>query len=339
MHDFYSDTRTRPTAAMWAAMATAEVGDEQAGEDPTTNELQRRVADLLGKEAAVFLPSGTMCNEIAIRVHCRPGDEIIAHWTSHVVGWEGGGPAALSGALVQAVDGDDGQFTPDEVDRAVRPRTRYAPETRLMVVEQTANAGGGTVWPLARIRAVVGAARGHGLSTHMDGARLMNAVVASGTPAAMFASGFDSVWMDFSKGLGAPVGAVLAGTAEFIERCWRFKQQWGGAMRQSGVLAAACLHALDHHVERLAEDHERARRIARHLATLPGLTVKAPETNLVFATVAAPAPPATELARRLAEHGVRISTFCDARLRIATHLDVGDAAVDTLCAAFADVLG
>ena len=320
-------------------MASAEVGDEQAGEDPTTNALCERVADLLGKEAAVFLPSGTMCNEIGIRVHCRPGDEIIAHWTSHIIGWEGGGPAALSGALVRAVDGEGGQFGADDVDAAVRPRSRYMPESRLLVVEQTANQGGGTVWPMAKLRTVVAAARAHGLATHMDGARLMNAVVASGVSARDQASGFDTVWIDFSKGLGAPVGAVLAGSSDLIERSWRYKQQWGGAMRQSGVLAAACLYALDHHVDRLVDDHARARKIADHLRDLPGLTVATPESNLVFLALSPAAPQATAVVDALQRVGVRVSDFGPNRIRIATHLDIDDTAVDALCGEMTAIFG
>src|SRR5206468_7925219 len=214
--DLYSDTVTRPTADMRRFMCAAEVGDEQKGEDPTVNRLQDQVAALLGKEAALFLPSGTMCNEIALRVHCRPGDEMLAHWTAHPIHAEAGGPAALAGVNTRALDGPRGQFDVATVQAAVRPPSRFSPRSRLLWVEQTSNLGGGSVWPLAGIEAVVGVARRHGLATHMDGARLFNAVVASGVSARAYAAGFDSAWIDFTKGLGAPVGAALAGSREFI---------------------------------------------------------------------------------------------------------------------------
>ena len=212
--DLRSDTVTRPTAAMRQAMAEAEVGDEQRGEDPTTNALCARVAALLGKEAAVFLPSGSMCNEIALLVHCRPGDEIICDRTAHIVTAEGGGPAALAGAMVRALDGEAGVYTPEQLAGAVRAVNRYAPRSRLAVVEQTSNQGGGTIWPIETIEAVGETAKAHGLSLHMDGARLLNAVVETGVDAARYAAPCDSVWVDFSKGLGCPVGAVLAGSAD-----------------------------------------------------------------------------------------------------------------------------
>jgi threonine aldolase len=214
--DLYSDTVTRPTAAMRRFMCAAEVGDEQKGEDPTVNRLQDQVAELLGKEAALYLPSGTMCNEIALRVHCRPGDDMLAHWTAHPINAEAGGPAALAGVNTRALDGPRGQFDAAAVEAAVRPPSRYSPRSRLLWVEQTSNIGGGSVWPLGGIEAVVGVARRHGLATHLDGARLFNAVVASGVSAHAFAAGFDSAWVDFTKGLGAPVGAALAGSREFI---------------------------------------------------------------------------------------------------------------------------
>ena len=340
MADFRSDTKTKPTAGMRAAMAAAEVGDEQSDEDPTTNALCDRVAGLLGKEAAVFLPSGTMANEIAIRVHCRPGEEIIAHRDSHIVNFEGGGPAALSGTMVRTVGDGRGQFDAETVAAAVRLDDRYHPRSRLVAVEQTANIVGGTVWPVALLDSVAEAGRAHGLATHMDGARLLNAVVASGRPAADHARGFDSVWIDFSKGLGAPVGAVLAGDAAFIHEAWRFKQQWGGAMRQSGVLAGACLYALDHHVDRLADDHRRAATIAQRLAGSAGIdSIVAPDTNIVILDLAADGPTAEDVVERVGRHGVRIGDVGPRRIRIVTHLDVDDADVDALCAAWAEVLG
>lgn len=283
MHDFYSDTKTKPTRAMREVVLTAEVGDEQMGEDPTTNSLCERVAELLGKEASVFLPSGTMCNEIALLVHTRPGDEVICDRSCHIVNFEAGGPAALSGVMIHALDGVNGMFDPDQAQSALRPKSRYVPESRLLCVEQTANLGGGAVWPADKLRAVAAVAKEHGLSTHMDGARLMNAVVKSGISAREWARDYDSCWIDFSKGLGAPMGAVLAGSNGFIERAWRIKQQIGGAMRQSGVVSAMCLYALEHHVDRLADDHALAASLARRLSSYEGIKRVLPaETNIII---------------------------------------------------------
>src|SRR6476619_2542866 len=273
--DLYSDTLTRPTAAMRRAMAEAEVGDEQNREDPTVNRLQQMVAELRGHEAALFMPSGTMCNQVAFAVHCRAGDEILLHETAHPLLYEAGGPAALVGAVMRPLPGARGMYSADQVRQAVRPPVHYMPRTRVVSVEQTANIVGGVCWKLNEVEAVCRAARGLGLACHMDGARLFNAVVATGTPARAFAAPFDSVWVDLTKGLGAPVGAVLAGSGGFIAEAWRFKQRFGGAMRQGGIIAAAGLHALEHHIERLADDHERARRLARGLAELPGIAVDA----------------------------------------------------------------
>lgn len=268
--DLSSDTQTRPSRAMRAFMCDAEVGDEQHGDDPTVNLLLEMVADLLGKEAAVFLPSGTMCNEIALKVHVRPGEEVLLDRTAHPIHFEAGGPGILSGAILTGLDGERGIFTPEQVEAAVHAPSRYAPRTRLLWVENTANLGGGAVWPIEQVRAVCEVARRHGLSTHMDGARLMNAVVASGVPAREYAAPFDSVWIDFTKGLGAPVGAVLVGSTESIGQAWRYKQMMGGSLRQAGIVAAGCLWALDHHVDRLAEDHANARILAEGRAPRDG---------------------------------------------------------------------
>jgi threonine aldolase len=338
--DLYSDTVSRPTEAMRRFMCAAEVGDEQRGEDPTVNRLQERVAGMLGKEAALFLPSGTMCNQIALRVHCRPGDEILAHRTAHVLNAEAGGAAALASVNVRPLEGSRGQFDAPAVEAAVRPRSRYAPRTRLVWVEQTSNLGGGSVWPLARIEAVVAAGRGHGLGSHADGARLMNAVVATGIQAGEFAAPFDSVWLDFSKGLGAPVGAALAGSREFIAEAWRLKQQMGGAMRQSGIIAAAGLYALDHHVERLGDDHAHARRLAEGLAGLPGIAIspEAVETNIVFFEVTGSLDAAAAVARLL-ERGVRMGAVGPRTVRAVTHLDVDARGIDRALAAAREVFG
>jgi threonine aldolase len=288
----------------------------------------------------VFLPSGTMCNEIAIAVHCRTGDEIICDRTAHIVAFEGGGPAALSGAMVNPVDGERGVFGPEALRAALRPDSRYAPRSRLLSLEQTANLGGGRVWPLDTLRATCTAARAAGLATHLDGARLMNAVVASGVPARDWAAPFDSVWIDFTKGLGAPVGAVLAGSEGFIAEAWRLKQRWGGAMRQAGIIAAAGLHALDHHVDRLAEDHANARRLAEGLAALPGVSLPLgmPETNIVFFDIAATGHTAAAAVAAAKAMGVETGAFGPALIRAVTHLDVAQADIDTALAVLATVL-
>lgn len=340
MYNFYSDTQTKPSRAMRAAMAEAEVGDEQRGQDPTTNALNERVATLLGKEAAVFLPSGTLCNEIAIAVHCRPGEEIICHREAHIIEAEGGGPAALSGVMLYPLDSADGTFDANQVEAAIRPESRYLPRTRMVSVEQTANLTGGTVWSVDTLDAVAEIAKSRGLATHMDGARLINAAIASGEAPAVHARGYDSVWLDLSKGLGCPVGAVLAGSGAFIDEAWRFKQRWGGAMRQSGILAAAGLYALDHNVERLAQDHDRAKRIGLALAPLPGVTgINAIQSNLVFVDLSDEAPDAEAVVDALAAEEIVIGAFGPKRLRIVTHLDVEDDAVDALIAALTARLG
>jgi threonine aldolase len=335
--NLYSDTQTRPTDGMRAAIAGAEVADEQRGLDPTTNALQERVAELLGHEAALFLPSGTMCNAIAIRLHIRPGgDELLIDRTAHPVNFEAGGPAALAGAMIRTLAGDRGVFTAAQLEAAVRfPGSRYAPRSRMVSVEQTTNHGGGRVWPLIAIQEVLAAARRYELRAHLDGARLMNAVVASGVPARDYARGFDTAWIDFTKGLGAPVGAVLAGSSELIAEAWRWKQMMGGAFRQSGIVAAGCLYALDHHVERLAEDHEHARLLAEGLATLPGVTLDpdAIETNIVIFEVA----DARGLVRELADK-VEIQALDPHRVRAVTHLDVGAADIERAVAAIAQAL-
>jgi threonine aldolase len=319
--NLYSDTQTRPTSAMRKAMAEAEVGDEQRFEDPQVTELCARVAALLGMEAAVFLPSGTMCNEIAFRLHIRPGgDEVILHRRSHPIIAEAGGPAAFSGAMMHPLDTPRGMFTADDVRGALRPPSRYEPRSRLVSVEQTTNMSGGRVWPLEQLRGVVDVARDAGLRLHMDGARLMNAVIASGVPAAEFARGFDTAWLDFTKGLGAPLGACLAGSAELIEEAWRYKQMLGGALRQAGIVAAGALYALDHHVDRLAEDHENARTLAHGLASIDGITLDPDEveTNIVIFEVDDP----EGLCSALRRDGVQMGPVGPRTVRAVTHLDV-----------------
>ena len=336
--NLYSDTQTRPTDGMRAAIAGAVVGDEQRGLDPTTTALQDRVAELLGHEAAVFLPSGTMCNEIALRLHARPGgDEVILDRTSHPVNSEAGGTAQVSGLMIRTLDGAGGVFTPDQLEAAVRPAgNRYMPRSRLVSVEQTSNLGGGHVWPLETIRGVLAVARRYGLRAHLDGARLLNAVAASGVPASDYARGFDTAWLDFTKGLGAPVGAVLAGSRELIDEAWRWKQMLGGAFRQSGMVAAGCLYALDHHVARLVEDHEHARLLAEGLAELSGVQLDPAdvETNIVIFEV----DDARTLVGRIADR-VELQVVDARRVRAVTHLDVSRADVERALEAFAGELG
>jgi len=316
-----SDTQTRPTPAMREAMARAEVGDEQIGDDPSVNLLCERVADLLGKQAAVFMPSGTMCNVAATLVHCRPGDEILAHETAHIIAREGGAHAALGGFQIMALPGADGRFSPDALRRALHPRSRYQPPQTVVSVEQTANIGGGTIWKKADLDEIVKIAKSNGLATHMDGARLLNASVATGIAARDMAMGWDSAWLDFSKGLGAPIGAVIAGSGDFIDEVWRWKQRLGGSMRQAGICAAACVHALDHHVDRLAEDHANARALARGLAQIKGMEVQQPETNLVFFNPDGAGVTGHKMVAGLRQRGVLLAMM-DGRIRACTHLDV-----------------
>jgi len=316
-----SDTQTRPTPAMREAIARAEVGDEQIGDDPTVNVLCERVADLLGKQAAVFLPSGTMCNVAATLVHCRPGDEILAHETAHIIAREGGAHAALGGFQITPLEGADGKFSPDTFRAALHPRSRYQPPQTVVSVEQTANIGGGTIWNKADLDDVVKIARSGGLATHMDGARLMNACVASGIAARDMTAGWDSAWIDFSKGLGAPVGAVIAGSRDFIDKVWRWKQRLGGSMRQAGICAAACVFALDHHVDRLADDHANARALARGLSQIAGMEVQQPETNLIFFKPDGAGVTGEKMVAALRQRGVLLAMM-DGRIRACTHLDV-----------------
>jgi len=337
--NLYSDTQTRPSAAMKAAMLAADLGDEQHGDDPTVHALCDRMAAMLGKEAAMFLPSGTMCNQIAIVTHCRRGDEILAHESSHIVANEGGGTGSLAGAVVLGLRGPRGQFEPETIRAAMRERRRNSPPQTLVEVEQTANAGGGSVWPLDRLNAVLDCAHELGMQTHMDGARLMNAVVASGVPVQQMVAGCDTVWLDFTKGLGAPLGAVLCGSAAFIDRAWLWKQRLGGSMRQAGICAAACLYALDHNIDRLADDHANAKALAEGLAAIEGLTVETPETNLVFFDTAGTGLSADAFADAVRREGIMVSTAGPTRVRACTHLDVDRAAIDLAIDAIRASLG
>jgi threonine aldolase len=293
------------------------------------NALCERVADLLGKEAAVFMPSGTMCNVAATLVHCRPGDEILAHETAHMIAREGGAHAALGGFQITPLRGGDGQFSPDTFKAALHPRSRYQPPQVLVSAEQTANIGGGTIWKKAALDEVVKIAKANGMATHMDGARLLNATIATGISAHDMTDGWDSAWIDFSKGLGAPIGGVIAGSRAFIDEVWRWKQRLGGSMRQAGVCAAACIYALDHHVDRLADDHANARALARGLSQINGIEVQQPETNLVFFKPDGAGVSADKMVAALRPRGVLIAVM-DGRIRACTHLDVTAAMIEEM---------
>ena len=328
--NLYSDTQTRPTLAMKEAMMDAPMGDEQHGQDPSVLALCEKVAELMGKETAVFLPSGTMCNELAILVHCRPGDEVYADRTTHIINSEAGGPAALAGVSTYPLDGNQGIYSANQLQEAIRRESRYTPRPQLVVFEQTANLAGGTIWPLETMQAVQAVARERGLLLHIDGARLLNAVVASGVPAATYGACADSIWLDLTKGLGCPVGAVLAGSQSFIDEVWRWKQRVGGALRQAGMLAAAGIYALDHHVNRLADDHANAQRLAELFTAIEGesLVSSAVESNLVFLDVAKTGLQARAISLALEKQGVNIGAFGATVLRAVTHLDVNTAQIE-----------
>lgn len=324
--DLRSDTLTRPTPAMRAAMAAAEVGDDVYGEDPTVKALEARVAELLGKEAALFVPSGTMGNQIGLLVHTRPGDEVIIGEGSHCAFYESGAAAAWAGVQF-AVAGQGGLFDAEQMTEQIKPAAYHFPRTRLVVVENTHNRAGGRVFPQRQVSAVAAAAREHGLGLHLDGARIWNAAVASGLDAAELAAPFDTVSVCFSKGLGAPVGSAVVGAREHIVAAHRFRKMLGGGMRQAGVLAAAALYALEHHRARLADDHRAARAFAEALRGAPGIELVSDpvETNIVSLRVTL--VDAAEMQRRAALHGVLMNVMGKRTLRAVTHLDVSEAEV------------
>ena len=333
-YDLRSDTLTKPSLAMRAAMAAAEVGDDVYGEDPSVLRLEAHVAQLLGKESALFVPSGTMANQIALLVHTRRGDEVVVGEGTHCMHFEAGAAAAWSGVQF-AVVGRGGLFSTEEMLRAIRHRAEQLPQTALIVVENTHNLGGGRVFPQTECVRLAEAARARGLALHMDGARLWNAAVATGMTPAALAAPFDTLSVCFSKGLGAPVGSAFVGSHEQVRAARRFRKMLGGAMRQSGILAAAALHALEHNRERLAQDHVAARGFAARLSGIPGVELAPVETNIVLLTIEG--TDASEIARRAAEQGVLIHAM-GPRLRAVTHLDISEQ--DTLAAAnlLADIL-
>lgn len=323
--DLRSDTVTRPTPEMRKVIANAEVGDEVLGDDPTVRKLEEKFAAHLGKPAACFVPTGTMANQTALRAHTEPGDEVICSDGAHIIHYETGAPAALSGVMIRTIANPRGLFDAADITPLVRQDAYHFPHSRLLMVENTHNRGGGTVWPLAQIERVTTEARKHKLKMHLDGARLWNASVASGVAMKDFAKPFDTISCCFSKGLGAPIGSAVAGDAESILRVQRFKKMFGGMTRQVGILAAAALYAMDHHIHRLAEDHANAKKLAELIANIPGLSIAlAPvETNIVYFDIAQDVPlTAQQLSDKLKAQGVLMLATGPRRIRCVTHLDV-----------------
>ncbi len=329
--DLRSDTVTRPTAAMKRAMMEAELGDDVLGDDPTVLRLQERLADMFGKEAACFVPTGTMANQTAIRAHTEPGDEVLCHADSHIVHYETGSPAALSGVSIRPLTGPRGLFDADQVAWGCRPESIHAPRSRLLLVENTHNRGGGAVWPMEQLRRVTEAARQRGLRLHLDGARVWNASRKTGIHVREYARHFDTVSCCFSKGLGAPAGSAVVGDRATIARVARFRKMFGGTMRQSGVLAAAALYAIDNHFQRLEEDHANAAHLAGLIAEIPGLLLDpaSVETNMVFFDIAEDLGfDAAELCRRMKREGVLALPNAPRRVRLVCHLDVDRAGIE-----------
>jgi threonine aldolase len=325
--DLRSDTVTRPTPGMWDAIRAAEVGDDVFGEDPTVNRLQERVAALLGKEAALFVPSGTQSNQLCVKVHTQPGDEVLGETECHIFCNEAGAPAILSGVTCTSIEGTNGILDLAQFETRIKPADDHLVHTRLVVLENTHNHGGGRIYPLEKIDAISNWAHQHGLAMHLDGARLWNAMVATGISGAEWARRFDSVSVCFSKGLGAPIGSALVGTKEFVTRAKKWRKILGGGMRQAGIAAAAALYALDHHLDRLAEDHRNAQIIANAIREVPCLQLVPPEveTNLIWFQVDPEFGSSKHVADRLARQGVRLLTFGPKTLRACTHLDVSEA--------------
>jgi threonine aldolase len=338
--DLRSDTVTRPTRGMWEAIRAADLGDDVFGEDPTVNRLQERVAALLGKEAALYVPSGTMSNQICIRAQTQPGDELLCDLGCHIYNFEAGGPAVLSGVMCRTVAGDYGILDLSQLEDKIRPVNDHVVRTRLVCLENTHNRSGGRIYPLEKIQAISSWAHQNGLLMHLDGARLWNAVVATGIPAAEWASNFDSVSVCFSKGLGAPIGSALAGPRDFITRARRIRKLFGGGMRQAGVAAAAALYALDHHIDRLAEDHRNAQILAQAIMDTPGLRLDPPEvdTNLVWMMVDPDVGTAKEVAAALKQQGVLVHVPGPQTIRACLHLDVSRAQAERAAEAFRQAL-
>lgn len=337
--DLRSDTVTRPVWGMRQAMANAVVGDDMFGEDPTVNQLEARLCALLNKPAAVIACSGTQSNQMGIRTHCYPGDELLIEGTGHIANYEGGAPAAISGITCRTISGRNGMLDVSDVQGYIRADNQHFPRTRLLCVENTTNAGGGGVYPLEQISRLCAWAHENGLKTHLDGARYFNACIAGGYSPAALAAHFDTISLCFSKGLGCPMGSVLLGSEEEISRARRIRKLFGGALRQAGIMAAACVYALDHHVDRLADDHTHAQVLAAALREIPGIIAPADvKSNIVFFEVDPALGTAAQLSYLLGEQGIGINSTGPQRLRACTHLDVDRAAVLRAAQAVAKVL-
>jgi threonine aldolase len=339
--DLRSDTVTRPTPAMRKAMAEAEVGDDVFGEDPTVNALQEKVAKLLGKEAALFVPSGTMANQLSIKSHTQPGDEVIIEGSSHPYNFEGGAGAALSGIQFNCLKGVRGILDASQIEEAVRPADHHFPVTRLVCLENTHNRGGGSIYPLEKMADIYRLTKSKGLVLHLDGARLWNASVATGMKPDEYAQWADSVSVCLSKGLGAPIGSLVAGSQPFIHRVHRFRKMFGGGMRQVGIIAAAGVYALDHHFERLKEDHQNAKRLAVGLKEFKGVSIdpKHVETNIIIFDVADTGMTASQVAEAMKKEAIFIHAFGKTQIRLVTHLDVSSEDIERALKAFEKVLG
>jgi threonine aldolase len=330
MIDLRSDTVTQPTTEMREAIAKAKVGDDVFGEDPTINYLQEKIKKLTGKEAALFVASGTMGNQVCIKTHTQPGNEIILEHNSHIYNYECGAPAVLSNVQVMPIKGDRGSFTLDQVQEVIRPQNVHHPVTALICIENTHNREGGTIFPFEEIKRISTFAKDNDIRLHLDGARLWNASITTGISIADYCQYFDSVSLCFSKGLGAPVGSVIAGTTDFIERAHYHRKVFGGGMRQAGILAAAALYAMDNNIQRLKDDHRRAKLLGRYIAQLPGIEIemKSLQTNIVIFDVRNSRYNGRQVIERLEKNGIKMLTFAGTKIRAVTHLQITDADID-----------
>jgi len=338
--DFRSDTVTKPTPGMRKAMAEAEVGDDVFGEDPTVNALQEKAAQILGKEAAIFVPSGTMANQLAVKAHTQPGDEVIAEASSHAYNFEGGAGAVLSGVQFYCLKGDRGILDPSQIEEAIRPEDHHFPVTKLICIENTHNRGGGSIYPIEKMVEIHRLAKSRGLSVHLDGARIWNASVATRIPPHQYGQSADSISVCLSKGLGAPIGSLVAGSKSFIYQVHRFRKVFGGGMRQVGIIAAAGIYALAHHRDRLQEDHENAKALALGLKELKGVSIHSDhvQTNIIMFDVGGTGMTAFQVAENMRREGILVHPVGKTQIRMVTHLDVNREDVEKALGAFRKIL-